>query len=297
MTSIQQLIQKLNGVIFGGYVRDKIIHDFYALQYYTKCSAEYKNEKYNYNKYNDPNFLPETKDRMLLPYDIDCYMNPHHIEHFKNMLRNSLLEFVEEKAENYEHTKLYISFKLNPIIESNIEILKKIVIKVDIIHTQTPAHLPINKLLDFECNSLILTPDNEYKLCKFLSILCKDPMTKIDKFNEIYNNILARKTKILSPQIADYRIQHMLNKNWIISSDNITLTKSINYKATDKTDTTVCYICLENISSSGGHFNCCKRFIHLDCIEHIVTSNYGKCPLCRSEKIINACDFKLVTIN
>ena len=293
MTSIQQLIQQLNGVIFGGYVRDKIIHDFYALQYYTKCSAEYKNEKYNYNKYNDPNFLPETKDRMIIPYDIDCYMKPHQIEHFKNLLRNSLLEFIEEKSENYEHTKLYISFKLNPIIESNIEILKKIVIKVDIIHTQ----LLINKPLDFECNSLILTPDNEYKLCKFLLISCKDPMTKIDKFNEIYNNILARKTKILSPQVADYRIQHMLNKNWIISSDNITLTKSINYKATDKTDTTVCYICLENISSSGGHFNCCKRFIHLDCMEHIVTSNYGKCPLCRSEKIINECDFKLVTIN
>jgi len=194
---------------------------------------------------------------------------------------------VEEKAENYEHTKLYISFKLNPILESNIEILKKIVIKVDIIYTQ--AH----QSLDFDCNSLILTPDNEYKLCKFLQISCKDPMTKIDKFNEIYNNILARKTKILSPQIADYRIQHMLNKNWIISSDNITLTKSITYK--DKaTAATVCYICLDNIRLSGGHFNCCKRFIHLDCIKHTVTSNYGKCPLCRSEKIISECDLKLI---
>ena len=46
MLSIQKIIQSLKGTIFGGYVRDKILHDSNAIKYY-------KVYKFNYEKYND----------------------------------------------------------------------------------------------------------------------------------------------------------------------------------------------------------------------------------------------------
>lgn len=70
---VAKLILNTGGIIFGGYVRDAIIHDHYSDKYYTKCSEDMVSSVDIISRYNDETFYPEYKERMLIPEDIDCF--------------------------------------------------------------------------------------------------------------------------------------------------------------------------------------------------------------------------------
>jgi hypothetical protein len=70
---LAHLIMKSGGVIFGGFVRDSLLHDHYAKKYYEKCiDLTLIEEDFGYN---DEKIFPETKHRMVIPHDIDSYFD------------------------------------------------------------------------------------------------------------------------------------------------------------------------------------------------------------------------------
>ncbi len=71
---IANAITEIGGTVFGGFVRDSILHDYYAKEFYKKLAEDGILLDEVDRIYNDPSVYPETKDRMVIPNDIDCYL-------------------------------------------------------------------------------------------------------------------------------------------------------------------------------------------------------------------------------
>lgn len=72
--TIAKLILDIGGIIFGGFVRDTLLHDHYAKKYYEKIKDKGYTSSIKDMCYNDESYYPETKDRRVIPNDIDCYI-------------------------------------------------------------------------------------------------------------------------------------------------------------------------------------------------------------------------------
>ena len=57
------------GIVFGGAVRDMMIRLYYARQFHQMTSGKAT------LSYHDASFMPEMKDRLLLPTDIDVFVS------------------------------------------------------------------------------------------------------------------------------------------------------------------------------------------------------------------------------
>ena len=61
--------------IFGGYVRDKLLHDSHAQKFYKKYGYDADaGDLENRKNYANLTISPELNGRMLCAKDIDCYM-------------------------------------------------------------------------------------------------------------------------------------------------------------------------------------------------------------------------------
>jgi hypothetical protein len=74
MSVLKKLILEQNGMIFGGFVRDSIIHDHFAQLYYKHCLSNDIEYDVKHSQYSNPLFVPTTADRLIVPSDIDCFM-------------------------------------------------------------------------------------------------------------------------------------------------------------------------------------------------------------------------------
>lgn len=294
MQEIVQTIQEVNGCIFGGYVRDKIIHDYYATLFYQNPD--------NINlKYADPFCDTKTILRLLLPSDIDCFMHTSQIKILKKKLEQKLLS-VEEIAIDFPcniyfpdtpidilHTKWKVTFNVHPLVSKLIG-KTPFSIPIDILHSTIPNLKPPFGTIDFECNALILTSDDEYKLAYEVGKNLP-PKEKLEKLNHIISNIIQKKTAVIYPKLPKYRIHHMAKKGWNIETTKFELVKSVEEKE-------VCFICLSQFTEPLSHikFKCCNaRMCYKTCSQKWFFHKYENCPYCRNYLSIMEDDIKLLS--
>ena len=299
---IQACIQSVNGVIFGGAVRDKIIHDHYATEFYNIKDVDRK-------KYNDITYQPESALRVILPNDIDCFMKTSQIPLFIEKLKDKLLAADDHgttEARIYfpeidvadinalKHSKFRIKFAINPILKSEIKI-DAYYVMLDIIHTENSIENiePPFGSIDFECNSIILTSDDTYKLS---NVLTKNftPKKKIEKMNQIMTNILRKETTIVYADLPEFRITKLLKYGWTINSENVKIFKEI-------TPHDKCMLCLDSFKNSQYQtkLQCCNNRLHTHCLKKLFsTTEYDNlcCPMCRKDTYIMTDDKKLSNI-
>jgi len=70
---IAEIILRTGGHIFGGYVRDKLLHDSHAQKFYRLHDTE------RVSLYSDLTTNPELSGRWVCPNDIDCYMTADNV--------------------------------------------------------------------------------------------------------------------------------------------------------------------------------------------------------------------------
>lgn len=234
--NIAKIIIEEDGIIFGGFVRDKIAHDHFATLFYQKANGSidnYANRKYD----------PSTVRRLINPKDIDCYFDKkENLDKFIQTLKNNnyivynhtvndmKTYFPHIKAEigDLSHSKLLVEIpdvysslmkKLNNIFPNcminevkdllreqfseKIKKTKKTIFKIDVIVLNNQDNSkklePPFGSLDFECNGLLL---NKYGL-----VLCKelmnshymnlDPLKNINKLQSIIHDIINYRAKIV----------------------------------------------------------------------------------------------------
>jgi hypothetical protein len=192
--SIKRMVFKHNGVIFGGYVRDEIISEYYTKQFY-KASG-------NVKQYWDASQHPQTNARILNADDMDVSFSKEEdssafIEdvkrHFEFATKN-MYEFSDEelvKTSEYSHNtniiksvrKLTFIIKLGaiPFVFRGYDMI----ICIDVVTPYQANLLPPFNNLDFLCNAFIMT--------KYGKLISSCTGTNIDQLCDVNKTKLASK--------------------------------------------------------------------------------------------------------
>lgn len=316
MLSLEKLILIHKGNIFGGYVRDKILHDTHAEEFYEymrKAGINTGTMEFQL-KYNDTSVFSELNNRCIVPSDIDCFMKTSQMKKMVTDFRkkdydvkinsNSPANFYffknsqDESITNLKHAKMTITLKCNSLL-SNIFNMSDFNVEIDVIHIDddnVDMYDILSSNIDFECNSLIITSDNEYKLTKNLGSVL-NPVEKIKKINNIISDIKKKKAVIVQNNANDtiplYRWEKMILKGWKTISPYFEIISGEEYSGH-------CIICHDNIDSEKYHIKdsgCDVRF-HMGCYLKMHRNEHfkGECPMCKCYSFINKTEDSLIQV-
>lgn len=276
--NLASIVSEAGGRLFGGYVRDFVLHDFYA-------SAFYNTPNVDVSRYNDPTYLPQTKDRLIVPSDIDVLISSENIDRLKKLLvdygymiwksKSSKLGYLTDP--NVKHEKLTIVPAVPQALKS---LYDKLEVTIDLVHTDN--FTTDMMVLDFECNGLIIERDGHFSLhpCLSTSSLCATPLINNNKINQILDDIQKKKAVKVNDTFS-YRVDKMLMKGWTIQGHYMEVKKY------NSEDTEYCAIChdsfTENVASTGElavKNKCCQGHLHMKCMQKLVNENYDCCCYC-----------------
>ena len=311
MLDLEDIFKKNGMSIFGGYVRDKIIHNHFAKKFYESL-GDTTNVNIA-NRYKDVNFMPEFKDRFIIPMDFDCFIETLDITKLDKDLRDKQFYIKNQKTrqakryfgfiakrnlDHVYHTKIVVSLNMNQHLTSYIHNTQIFDIIIDIMHiidkkqNNEPLldiYNSITQNIDFDCNGIIICPDDTLKLCSKKAAYNKDAFENHSDITNIINNIIERKATILDIkelQHNQHRIRKMIKKGWTIKSDNFDIVKYIENNQEEDTFGH-CLICHGGFTNS--HFiikdSKCAAYYHANCFKDMILHrnfNY-ECPNCTNK--------------
>lgn len=322
MTNVRDIILKNDGMIFGGFVRDSIIHDHFATEFYD--SIEFLEDYLEARaKYSDPSFIPHTKDRMLIPTDIDCIMTRSQRDLVLKAFKRKQLKwkqlFVRSPSEYFhgfdgpsdmEHVRYRVKVDFSrlretlqrlpisvdvhsivtPLEEENVEII------IDMLLTNEMPDDPFCTRIDFECNALFMTKHAisvSSRLVEAKDIYKRNKMTQSIITDIIQRRAVLRRNSVMS--LTDLiRANKMFGKGWQITNLKFQTVK-------DDTIDEMCIICHCNVTPNHFKMTCCNSRFHAKCLRELINSqlnsedfNNDSCPMCRGYASFTRSDAELV---
>lgn len=288
-------------ILFGGAVRDEIIHNMNATQFYTELSEFNKKntDKGKLFEYSNSDISPHTIGRLLIPNDIDVFVKRENMDNIITYFtRHYKTQVVKSRDLSYFKDDLPIS----KFILHKIELMTKFnnkyfMVKIDLITYDSNEYTTISELpfdFDFDINSLFWSKQQGIYSRQFRT--SQTHMTAIHNtivLNDIYTNIRnkvavmddsflwnnVRQTNEKTTFIKECRIKKLIAKGWTIKI-NFNIYQFHNSTTIDDT----CIICLKTKNEFKACVNfkaCnCKSYICLECIKKEYTK-IVKCPSCR----------------
>ena len=263
---LKQIAFKNNGIIYGGMVRDEIISTHYDKMFYNNLE-----ERYNWHKYWDESYYPESAARTLVPDDMDVsFPSKIHEDAFIDSVINTMQQRVGQNVE-YNITEkiadsLYggigllrsvknITFTIYlgsiPIISRG----QELTISIDIASCRVPQMQPPFKNLDMLCNSFIMT--NQGIMLSNATGLYIDSFTAIERArlsSKIMEDIVQFKTEFSlcsrfmgesgSFKLNKYafkRVEKMLNKKPKWNIENLPFVVSKVHVDDKENECCICY--------------------------------------------------------
>ena len=347
LLAIQRVLQESGGIIFGGYVRDRIIHDHHADAFYLKMresssssssssSVKHAGEPSLAVAYDDPRENPESWPwRATMPNDIDVAMSTDRIAVAKEALDRegyTAVELFDTAASIYcdnpdaaasrgshgiRHRRLTVEVKLHPLVAKHTTARAQMpAIRIDVLYKDSfvaeGAIVPFGTV-DYECNSLVLRPDNGYDLLN-TPTLC-NPLHRAKTIARIIDDIVHLRAVAVKP--AMYRTSLMLSKGFSVTDGVITLLAlrplappmfRAGARDSGHADDEVCIMCqgcLRSSSQDAGAMtysssssvtkrvvvknNCCGARYHAGCYCDSLSGaqtqydNAAKCMMCRRD--------------
>jgi hypothetical protein len=292
---IREFTSRCNGIIFGGFVRDMIIHDHFAQAYY-----EYADRKEELlDQYSNKDHHPESWPmRTHQPEDIDIALTTENYNEFKKLLETNGYKF-KVKHNDLTHPyrvhlanhdmkidTLTVSVKVHHLLASYTNITQTMPsIKIDVIFKDSfdpvKDRFPIGKV-DFECNALVIK--NGSIDLQGLNNYQKDPFNKLRKINDIVDDIIKFRAIPINPE--EHRIDKMISKGFHIVDRFIEILPS---KEVDKYEGQ-CITCCSKFKKHDIVLKnrCCDGHYHLACYKDICSNARNKydnihyCVMCRA---------------
>jgi hypothetical protein len=315
MSVLRDKILKHDGMIFGGYVRDMILHDHNAMKFYKETQNDYGAHK----MYSDTSYHPETAERTLIPNDIDCMFDITAFAAFKNELKNSRFTWKTVRVINptqyfsevtydttssiqmhrlilkHDSSHLLKECKLlagdmttlRTLIQSHIILQPKIY--MDILVTSTPFETPFISKLNFECNALYLT---KHGLHVAPEICVNNPLHQQLKIQEIIQDIIAHKAVLRNIKIS-HDSTKLLKRGWTICDRSLSTIRDTQYDGH-------CIICHDELPELHMKLTCCDARYHMQCLMKCIDTtveNKGfmnECILCKTPCCITRKHARLV---
>ena len=311
MCAVRDIILSNNGIIFGGFVRDSIMHDAGAQKFYKKFPRPQDRFRYN-----DSSYDISSNHRLILPNDIDVSISERNYTKFVEDMkvnRFNVIELFSHDPMHYfpsidvedpslQHIKLLIQINFSAIrheiallpmnskkIRDKLEgIISSPQIYVDILRSKKPYNDPFISKIDFECNGLFQT--------KFgtgvASLLLKDAvgiLAQNQVKDKIIKDIIDNRAILVTP--FDYRILKMSLKGFLITIEHKIFEEVEEYN--DK-----CCVCCELLCGIHVKLKCCSMIYHHACLASVMTTNpvYMKaCCTCKREHLCTVKDVNILT--
>ena len=309
----------MRGVVFGGAVRDLIIHNHAASSFYDKVGKGL----YNDSDYNDFYVDPETRDRFILPQDIDVvFYSKTDLRKFKETLARSGFVIINESTphspsyyfanfpEGWLHSKWVVTIKLHELLVNHTRTADIPTYEVDVIFPDPTTSVVVNHnmlppfgVADFECNALAIVKVHGQEMFtidnKFLSVLGSSGLSRQVTIERITKDIIAKKAIFIGCDGMENRIRKMIYRNYAIQTDIINVSYSpqelpsfpppMVVKSEDDTKADVCLICFDEVKSDYVGLKCCKGKYHPKCLKQVIEI-FDTCPQCRSNYYAGARD-------
>ncbi len=182
-TKLEDIAFDHQGIIYGGYVRDTLIHDEFSERFHRLFPDDLLPTQ---GKYWDKSFSPDTAKRLIVPNDMDvCFYTEASVDSFiadvKKVPEFSKLymsdvthiKYYSTKIERIKHLCIHLTIGRIPFIDDG----ATVIIAVDVIlrKQNTCCEPPFNNL-DMLCNGFIKTKDGVR--------LSKNTGTVIDRYTE-----------------------------------------------------------------------------------------------------------------
>ncbi len=257
-----------SGTIFGGFVRDEFISEYY--------SAKFNREYNDTSKYWDPKHMPETKNRILIPNDMDIS--------FKNEDEaNVFIDAIKQIREFHEVHVTDMTYNANPYsdMQNVLQSVKRIFIymrvghipfkrngliisiHIDVVVPNNPELQPPFNNLDVLCNGFIMTKEggkqfsrntgtiidkySDYERAVVIPQIIKD-MHQFRSYICMTTTSNADKRRINI--IALKRVRKLLMKKTPWTMINLPFKKETFVEPTDSSEKTDCCICLQTLETN-----------------------------------------------
>ena len=230
---VRELAITNNGIIFGGYLRDRLIYSHYTKLFLK--SNSYKKENYWNKDYHKSSSL-----RTLIPKDIDIYFQ--YKDNMNDFLRK--LKYDSIKIENIEGSP-YIPFLSIVNYKKVVMTINDVKINIDILYPINEEKImePPFNTLDMTCNAFI---EDKYgmRISENTGTILDSIKDKNNMEEKIKKQIVQLKTEITSENKTKIEERYLLNRiikmverKWVILNLPFKAKRNI----TDNTKD--CYIC------------------------------------------------------
>lgn len=313
--AVAEAILSIKGaLIFGGYVRDSILHDAHAKAFYeNECVQNIPTMHETTTKYADTaHFLPQYPERTLVPTDIDCFMRSSDLALLMEALASRdllvvsnteypLSKYQDDSTESSQDEdpdhrlylqKLRVGVKVSPIMASVLstqecKAVKRMRVNVDVVHAMIADKMepPFGKI-DYECNALILCGGESQHIRGSFSLFYKweSPLERHHKLSQIIQDIQDKRA-VAFEKSPMHRTYKMMRKGWHLVADGFQLIPATKLERDD-----VCLLCLAKFTGKHTHAlkrTCCAAKYHPKCFAALVSNNNEnfawECPMCRNE--------------
>lgn len=272
---IASLALSAGGTLFGGYVRDSILHNYWADKFYDTPDVDT-------SRYNDETYIPETKNRLVIPTDIDVMIHSDKVTAFFDLLGKNQYQILKHSSStlgyafkedirllDIKHDKVTIAPVVHPLMKT---LFPQISVEVDLVHSDNYTDDMIR--LDFQCNGVYITSNGDFTLNSELVFAYRNPFAKkriLDKIMSDICNMVAVKANEAMP----HRVAKMLKKGWTLKGDIIQAEK---YKSDGDEH---CAICLDKFKGDVAIKGlCCNGRLHPKCYRKLIKNNRDSCIFC-----------------
>lgn len=315
---VEGIITSCGGIIFGGHVRDVVLHDTHAAEYYKESGDD------GAKMYEDASFMPQYGGRLVISSDIDCYMIAHSIESFMDQLRDENLSvqvvFEREDAKQYiptldvphgvlRHVRLSVSSLgmkvvkyIRELVNEGLSESARTLVSREVNEFVCSLHraslacptlfldvfvadcrnfyamCPPFGTVDFECNGLILTASGITLSPSLFPGM--SPLQRNEVLQRIIDDIKNKRASYVNTDMPDDRVAKMCKKGWSI------VLKHVHVNAERPADADVCIFCHDEVRSQHFKLKCCNAIYHKDCLVKVLSSEYGdKCIMCKRKTL------------
>jgi len=288
---VEEVLIEGDAQIFGGYVRDSIIHDTYAKKFYETTADA--------SKYAVADFEPETALRNTLPTDIDCLLPEGKVQdllkalkkvcHLKfTFMHDCHTYFQNLYYRGMSHNRYTVTYKIPKELDINPLLYGTFHLDIMTYPDSMQVSLPLSPI-DFACNSLMQTKDG-YSLMKYRAYRALD---KLRELGEVIEDIINKRAVTGPSIVTKARVDKMVEKGWTVTSGHVTIIPQVAYAGH-------CLICHEGFTAEGYKMACCDGHYHRKCLYMAMKTGpaameaSGKCLMCRAAVHVNAVDVSLV---
>jgi hypothetical protein len=152
---VLSVICNVGGTVFGGAVRDMILHHHAHAWFIKDMEAHGRKHEASSKNYSNPVFHSVTKDRLLCPRDIDCVLTSQQLSHLSAVLKGKHYRFHPIKQNHHYQGEFAVStYVVQPIAPVPLRhFFRGLSVHIDVLE---PAQWAIVEV-DYECNGLVMS--------------------------------------------------------------------------------------------------------------------------------------------